>query len=80
MARDATTAAVSVTREDALAESGHDPIDAVIHDPIGFPMDEFGRVLEVVQANYNADELANGEERRVGEVEFTDDEVLAVRV
>jgi len=61
MSRDATTAALSVKREDALAEHGHNPIDAVVHDPIGFPMDQFDRVLEVVQANYDADELVNGE-------------------
>lgn len=80
MARATTTAALSVKREDALAEHGHNPIDAVVHDPIGFPMDQFDRVLEVVQANYDADELADGEKRPVGEVEYTDDEIVAVRV
>jgi hypothetical protein len=80
MARNATTAALSVKREDALAEHGHNPIDAVIHDAFGFPMDQYDRVLEVVQSNFSVDELVDGEQRRVGEVQYTEDEVVAVRV
>jgi hypothetical protein len=80
MVDETMSATVTVERLDEWCDIDEHPINAQIQNPFDFPMEQYEYVNEIVRENYSTDDLADGEKRVAGEVVYTEDKVVHVRV
>lgn len=71
MSDETQTADITVERDDSMTNYGMEPIQASIVNPHGkLPEGAFGDVTDKVQDAYDESDLADGEKRTVGEIEY----------